>query len=344
MVSDSNSVKNSPLKKAPVSSSSINSHALSYKNLAVSWRPENTNTRLLYIITVIVLAVTLVLALVVSVINVPPKERQVKKPIPERVAKFITQKKKPEVVKPKPKPTPPPKPIPKPKPKVVREKQTQAEKKKPLTVVEKNAREKAADSGLLALSSELADLFDTSDVSAQVGAKVKKGSSKAKTAASINTDMLTSGTTKGSGGANNADYVGGVGTTTLSSRDVALVKQSLLKSDQVEKANKGKQATRSRTGNVRSEEEVSMVFDQNKGQLFSIYNRERRKNPSLKGKIVLELTIAPNGTVTKVRIASSELNDPALERRLLARIKNFKFSSGSVEQVTVTFPIEFLPS
>jgi len=86
------------------------------------------------------------------------------------------------------------------------------------------------------------------------------------------------------------------------------------------------------------------VFDQHKGSLYSIYNRERRKKPGLKGKIVLELTISPEGKVTAARIVSSELNDPSLERRLLARVKMFKFQEKSVEPVTVVFPVEFLPS
>ena len=314
--------------------------ALSYKNLAVSWLPDSTNNRLYHIITIAVLAVLLALALILSFVDVPPKERRVRE-VPERIAKFITEKKTPEAQKPKPKPSPKPKPKPTPKPvpsvkpKVVREIQKPEEKKKPLTVVEKKAREKAESSGLLALGNELADLIDTTDVSAQVGAKTKKANAGAQRIASVNADILTNGTTQGSGGVSSASYVGEVGTTQLSARDVAAVEQTLVKSDAERAASKASKANRKRTGDVRSEEEVTMIFDQNKGQLFSIYNRERRKKPGLKGKLVLELTIAPDGTVTNVRVASSELNDPALERRILARVKRFKFSSGSVEPLSL---------
>ena len=85
-------------------------------------------------------------------------------------------------------------------------------------------------------------------------------------------------------------------------------------------------------------------MDKNKSKLHSIYRRARRSHPGLKGKIVLEITIAPSGKVLSVRIKSSELNDPKLESRLVARIKRFDFGSDSVEKVTVIFPIEFLPS
>ena len=95
---------------------------------------------------------------------------------------------------------------------------------------------------------------------------------------------------------------------------------------------------------MRTEEEVIVVIDRNKGQLQALYDRERRKSPGLKGKIVFEISVAPEGSVTNVRIVSSELDHPVLERRLMARIGSLVFKAGKVETVTVTFPIEFLPS
>jgi TonB family protein len=103
-----------------------------------------------------------------------------------------------------------------------------------------------------------------------------------------------------------------------------------------------------RTGGGRSagrgEEEIERVFQKNKGAIFSLYNRALRKDPSLQGKVVLELTIAPSGKVVKCRIVSSELNDPALERKLVTRVKLFRFAAKDVAQVTVSYPIDFLPS
>lgn len=318
---------------------------VSYQQLAVSWSPENRDNRAFYIITASVIACIIVCALIISSVTVPVKERRVKQAVPDRVAKFITKTKKPEIKKPEPKVKPKPKPIPKPSPKVVRKKETEAEKKKPLTVKEKEARDTAANSGLLALGSQLADLMDTTDVSTQVGAKVSKASASSTKVAAVDTGLLTANASAGTGGANTSDYVAAVGTTQLSQRDIDLVKQSLLKSDEVEKvAGSNSQSNQPRGDNVRSEEEVQMVFDQNKSQLYSIYNRERRKKPGLKGRLVLEITISPDGSVSNVRIVSTELNDPALERRLVQRVKLFKFTSSSVEPVTVTFPIEFLPS
>lgn len=308
-----------------------------YDQLALNWKPEGKSDKQFKLITVIVVITMFLFALVISSITVPEQERQAKTVIPERIANFILEKEKP---KPKPK-VEKPKPKPKPKPKQIKRIKDKKADKKPLTKTQKKARDKAADSGLLALGNELADLMDTSDVSQMVGAKVKSSSKSSRTAAAHNKDILTADVSKGSGGVSAGEYSTKVGKTQLSSREITQVKQSLLSSGQLAKAEKRKGP---RTGNVRPEEDITIVFDQNKSKLYSIYNRARRKNPGLKGKIVLAITIAPSGQVTKIKIVSSELNDKKLESRLVSRIKQFKFGAMPVEKVTVTYPIEFLPS
>ncbi|MCK6428711.1 MAG: TonB family protein, partial [Burkholderiaceae bacterium] len=94
----------------------------------------------------------------------------------------------------------------------------------------------------------------------------------------------------------------------------------------------------------RSIEEIKIVFERNKGAIYAIYNRALRDEPSLQGKVVLELKIAPSGQVTDLRIVSSELKSPELERKLLARIKSFDFGAKDVDLMTVTWPVDFLPS
>jgi len=48
--------------------------------------------------------------------------------------------------------------------------------------------------------------------------------------------------------------------------------------------------------------------------------------------------------VIKARIVSSDLNNPKLERKLISRIKLFRFKAGKMGKVTVKYPIDFLPS
>jgi TonB family protein len=94
----------------------------------------------------------------------------------------------------------------------------------------------------------------------------------------------------------------------------------------------------------RSIEEIKLVFEKNKGAIYSMYTRALRDEPSLQGKVVLELKISPAGQVVDLRIVSSELKAPDLERKLLARIKLFDFGAKDVDAITVTWPVDFLPS
>ena len=94
----------------------------------------------------------------------------------------------------------------------------------------------------------------------------------------------------------------------------------------------------------RSEEEIAMVFDRNKGAIYALYTRALRDKPDLQGKLVLELTIGADGSVLKCAVVSSELNDPELERKLIARVKSFRFEAKDVGTITVTKPIDFFPA
>jgi TonB family protein len=312
------------------------SDTLIYSNLALEWSPDKKADHNFNKIAVIALVVTLLVGLFIAGIELPKEERRVKPAVPERVAQFIMEKEKPEV-KPEPKPEKLPKPI---IPKTLKKR---PEIQKALTKAEKKARKKAESSGLLALSSELTDLMDTESISAMVGVKTKRSNGSTQ-AATHHRDVL-SDVGKGSGGVDASRYTASRSTTKLSQREITLVKQSLLTGKAAggtDKSASSKNASSKQTG--RSEAELTVVFDRYKGSLYSVYNRARRKNPGLSGKIVLEITIAPGGKVTAVRIVSSELGDAELEKSLLRRIRGFDFGKKDVEPITVTYPIEFLPS
>ncbi len=316
---------------------------LSYSDLALGWSIDSQSDRRYNVITVVVVLSLLSLGVIFSSVELPVEKREARREVPPRIANFLVEKKKaaPKIEKPKPKPKEV-KPKPKPKPKV---KKVQKEKvdQKPLTKTEEQAREKAAASGLLALSNELADLMDTEDITAMVGGKVdtaEVSTSSNKT----NQDLLLADSGSGSGGVGDNQGPTTVGKTVLSKREVSAVKQSLVTAKA--KSDPQNSASGNNTGStpVRSEEGLTLVFDQNKSVLYSLYNRARRKNPGLKGKIILELTITPSGKVTQIKIVSSELNDAKLESSILKRIKQFNFGAQEVKEVKVTYPIVFLPS
>jgi len=306
---------------------------VTYNSLALAWSPLGKRDHGFTIFASIVLIITLLMAIVISNVDVPMSERKAQSAVPERIAKFLSEQKKPKVIKKKPKSLPKPKL----KPRIKKKAPEKARKKKPLTKALKKARKKAESSGLLALSNELADLMDTSAVTAMVSGRTTKGTSKA---AVLNKDVLSKGVGVGSGGVKSSKYVMLSGHTRLSTKELKAFKQSLLASNSIRKPNK---STTSRA-NIRLEEQVTVIFDQNKSKLYSLYNRARRQFPGLKGKIILEITISSTGKVTKVKMIVSELNNPQLERRIISRIKQFNFGLSGKESITVTFPIEFIPS
>ncbi len=96
-------------------------------------------------------------------------------------------------------------------------------------------------------------------------------------------------------------------------------------------------------GRQRSLEEIWRVFDANKGRLFALYQSALVQSPGLAGKIVLELVIEPDGSVQRVRVMSSEIDEPALVEQVTQRVRGFRFEAKNVTRTTVTYPVHFLP-
>jgi len=88
---------------------------------------------------------------------------------------------------------------------------------------------------------------------------------------------------------------------------------------------------------------IRKVFDAQKTALYSLYKRELRQDPTLEGKVLLELVIEPDGSVSACEVVSSELENPTLEQRIAMRVRMFNFGADSVEQRKVRFPVDFLP-
>jgi hypothetical protein len=95
----------------------------------------------------------------------------------------------------------------------------------------------------------------------------------------------------------------------------------------------------------RTDEEIQIVFDRYKAALYRIYNRELRNDPSLKGKMVLRLTIEPDGQVSACAVKSTDLASPTLSAEVVERVLKFNFGAkAGVPPITITYPIDFLPA
>jgi TonB family protein len=94
----------------------------------------------------------------------------------------------------------------------------------------------------------------------------------------------------------------------------------------------------------RTDEEIQIVFDRYKAGLYRMYNRELRNDPSLRGQVVLRLTIEPDGSVSMCQLQSTDMNAPGLAQQVVERVKTFAFGAKDVAAVTIVYPIDFLPA
>ena len=282
------------------------------------------------------LAIVLMLGLIMPFLPLPEIEKPVEQE-PPRLAKLIFEK---EIIKPPPPPKvevkkPLPKKVEKPKP-VKKPKKVVVNKPKPVKP-KVTARQKAEKSGLLALSDSLSDMrqntvnksFRNSNLS-QAGGQAKK----------TERAILTAGTTSSSGGIKTSAMSRNTGGGSLAGRSTTTVHSPAGNAETATVGGKGK----GNRGAGRSIEEIQMVFDRNKGSIYSVYNRALRKDPTLQGKVVLKLTIAPSGKVTHCSIVSSELGNAELGKKITSRVKRFNFGAKDVNEVTITYPIDFLPA
>jgi len=95
----------------------------------------------------------------------------------------------------------------------------------------------------------------------------------------------------------------------------------------------------------RTDEEIQIVFDRYKAALYRIYNQELRKDPTLRGKILMRISIEPDGAVSLCKVESTELASPELVDKIVERIRRFNFGpKEGVKKMTILYPIDFLPA
>jgi hypothetical protein len=94
----------------------------------------------------------------------------------------------------------------------------------------------------------------------------------------------------------------------------------------------------------RTDEEIQIVFDRYKAALYRLYNRELRKDPSLRGQMVLRLTIEPDGSVSLCQLQASDMNAPELSTQVVDRVRAINFGAKDVDPITILYPIDFLPA
>ena len=283
--------------------------------------------------------VCLILTLIVPFLPLPVKEKPVEEIDEKRLVKVLIEKKLPPPPPPKVQQPVQQKKVVKPKPvqkKIVKQQPPKAVKRVAPKVPQKSAKEVAAGAGLLAFKDDLADLREhSSDKTLGQKALNRSGGDAKK----VERSLVTKNVGKGSGGINTAALSRDVSGTGLGSREASRV------SGPAGLGGGGAAAGTGGNGRVaqRDLEKIQITFDRNKSALFSMYNRALRSDASLQGKVVLNLTIAPSGKVTKINMISSDLGDAKLEKKLMQRVKLINFGAEDVPPFNFNYPIEFYP-
>ena len=310
-----------------------------YREYRLPWTKHTGQERKFRRLLAIIFGVTFFLGAVWPWLPTPAVDPNAVQEIPPRIAKLLLEQKPPPPVEPEPRPEPetieepeaemvadeppPPEPEPAPEPKID---------------VEQVARQQA-QAALLPFTEDLAALTDSNilervadkrPLTASVGQAVRNQRS-----------MITSKVGTASRGISTANMSRNTGGSGLAGRNTTAIESPVAS---IGRSAGGARRTGTSGKASRSREEIELVFDKNKGAIFALYNRALRMDPTLEGKLVLRLTISPNGEVTFCEIISSELGDADLERKLVARIKMFRFEARDVEAITTTKPIDFFPA
>jgi len=303
-----------------------------YRSYELAWEGDPESSERFRRILRIGLILLLIFGLLFPLLP-KPKASSSEEAVPPRLARVMIES--------QPQPPPPPPPAPElPKPKIEPETPRVASVPPPPVDRRQQARERA-QSQLNQVKDELADLREQLSLEPLSQTKNLTGAVGADSHAERS--LITSKAGVGSGGITtaNASRGFGSGAGALTGHDTGAVASNIARSGVDAR---GPTRTGASGKAARSREEIELIFDRNKGAIYTLYSRALRDTPELQGKMVLEFTISPAGEVTMCRVVSSELNDPELERKIVARVRTFRFEAKDVETITTTKPIDFFPA
>lgn len=296
---------------------------------SLPWTMSHEEDRRFHRILLQILLLCLIVGTIIPYIRIPQADSDVAEELPPRRVHLLAEQHRPASRQ-------APLPV---APAVIAPADPQTVPEQPQVAPVVTPRQKAARSGVLAMSDALTELQATMP---RIG--TRPGQENAVGEVYTNPpqpSMLTANVTRGSkgidGGVAHQSVLGATGLPGWED------------GRQGTSNREGRTATRGRTsapspGVVRSEEEIQEVLDRNKGAMYMLYNRELREDPALQGKLVMSITIAPAGNVTRCVILSSELGAASLEQQLVALINRIDFGNKpGAPAVTTRLPVEFFP-
>jgi outer membrane biosynthesis protein TonB len=291
-------------------------------------------------------AAALLFILLIGMIVIPLKFAEEEIVLDERIARLVLEKR----ALPPPPPAPEPEPvaeeeIPEAVPELVEEvpdEPVPANEQPQVVQEQPDIREKVKTAGILAFRDSFASSSQLQE-SAKLGSDARVNASGVDETGRPERKMVTSSAPGTSGGINLADisrdFGGGGGQ--IDGVAVSRVASTIGSGEDI--GSDRPLAAGAVAG--RTDEEIQIVFDRYKAALYRLYNRELRRDPTLRGQLVLRLTIEPDGSVSFCEVHSSSMDAPALGEQVIDRVKTFDFGAKEdIVAVTIIYPIDFLPA
>jgi hypothetical protein len=319
--------------------------ALPARQAVLPWTRGGEDDRRLRKALGVSLLVCLLVGMIMPFIDLPMPKVGEPVEVPERLARLVEQRlpppppppvrEEPQVVEPEP--------VVKPEPVQVepQERPAVAEVPTPRPTPEPSTRQRAESAGILAFREQFSGLTDTRP-SAQLGAQARISGAGSEATGLPERSMVTTQAPGSSGGINLAALSrgGGGGGGPMAGVEVTRATSSI----------GGGGADRPTAGGgggasaARTDEEIQIVFDRHKAALYRLYNRELRRDPTLRGQMVLRIRIEPDGSVSLCELRSTDMNAPDLMAQVVDRVGTFNFGAKEVPAVTILYPIDFLPA
>lgn len=311
--------------------------ALPYKPAVMPWSGNEEDRRRLRKVVLLSLLFMLFIGVVPQVWKLPEPDPDKKIEIPERLVQMMKKRQPPKPVE------PPPTVKKEEEPKKDEVAKKDQPKPKPTEVEVKQARETAQTKGVLAFKDSFKSLLDEEPSALGADARVSNAGQQSLGGAPGSRSMIAAQATGGSGGIANASISrGGVG---AGGSGIDGVETGRVESAISTVARDASRPVSSGAGPSRTDEEIQIVFDRYKAALYRIYNRELRNDPTLRGKMVLAITIEPDGSVSACKVQSTDMNSPTLAAEIVERVKRFNFGAKEgVPSTKILYPIDFLPA
>ncbi len=290
--------------------------------------------------------VCILLGWLVSIIDLPIRELSRLTEVPERVANLVREDMRQPPPPPVEEPVIPDEEIPEPEPELAEETPPEnlpesSEQPKLAEAAPEDTKEKVKSKGILAFRDSFASRASLRP-NARLGSQARVSSAGENAVGRPERSMVTTSAPGSSGGINlsslSRDVGGGGGG--IGGVELTRVASSI--------GGEGGGADRPLSGGAfagRTDEEIQIVFDRYKAALYRLYNRELRKDPTLRGQIILRMTIEPDGSVSLCELQSSDMDAPVLAQQVVNRVKTFDFGAKEdIVAVTIIYPIDFLPA